>query len=453
MPPGSHAAAPGPRARFPGQLLLRLQRDPLRFLAGVQRDHGDVALFRIGPQPIALLSAPDDIRDVLVTNQRNFTKGRGLERARLLLGHGLLTSEGDFHLRQRRLVQPAFHRQRVLGYGEVMADLAIRTRDGWRDGEVLDVHQAMMGLTLAVVARTLFGANVDAETRRIGAALDVAMNAFKVANLPFSELLEKLPLPAVRRFKRARAELDAIVYGIIAARRRSAEDRGDLLSMLLAAQDELGDGGGMTDEQLRDECMTLFLAGHETTANLLAWTFHLLGAHPEAEARVQAEVDALGDRPPAPADLGALPWLRAVLAEALRLYPPAWILGRRAKEPFLVGTHEIPARTIVLMCQWLVHRDERWWPDASGFRPERWLDADENARRPKFAFFPFGAGTRVCIGEQFAWMEATLVLAAVAQRWQLRALPGTVVEPEALITLRPKHGVHMRVVSRHPTRR
>ena len=448
MPSGSRPAAPGPRARFPGQLLLRLQRDPLAFLDRVRREHGDVALFRIGPQPIALLSAPDDIRDVLVTSQRNFTKGRGLERARLLLGEGLLTSEGEFHLRQRRLVQPAFHRQRVLGYGDTMVEVAARTRDRWRDGETRDVHEAMMALTLAVVARTLFGANVDRETERIGAALDVAMKAFRIANLPFSELIEKLPIPTVRRFRRARAELDAIVYGIVAERRRSGEDRGDLLSMLLLAQDELGDGGGMTDEQLRDECMTLFLAGHETTANLLAWTFHLLGAHPEAERRVHEEVDALGDRLPSPADFGALPWIRAVLAESLRLFPPAWILGRRAKEPFDVRGYEIPARTIVLMSQWLVHRDERWWPDAGRFLPERWLDADENARRPKFAYFPFGAGTRVCVGEQFAWMEGALVLAAIAQRWKLRPAPGVRVAPEPLITLRPRDGLRMRIEAR-----
>ena len=442
------AAVPGPRARWPGQLIFRLQRDPLAFFASVQRAHGDVALFRVGPQPIALLSHPDDIRDVLVTSQRNFTKGRGLERARLLLGDGLLTSEGEVHLRQRRLVQPAFHRQRVIGYGHVMAEAAGRLRDTWRDREQLDLHESMMGLTLAIVAQTLFGASVERETQRIGDALDVAMKAFRFANLPFSELLEKLPIPTVRRFKRARAELDAVIYGIIAERRRSGEDRGDLLSMLLLAQDELGDGGGMTDEQLRDECMTLFLAGHETTANLLTWTFHLLANHPDAEARMHAEVDALGDRLPSPDDLGALPWLRAVLAESMRLYPPAWILGRRAKEPFVAGGHEIPARTIVLLCQWLVHRDPRWWPDAERFLPERWLDAEENTRRPKFAYFPFGAGTRVCVGEAFAWMEGTLVLATIAQRWRLRSVPGARATPEPLITLRPKGGLRMQVSAR-----
>jgi len=432
---------PGPRASFPGALVFRIQRDALAFLAEAKREHGDIVGFRVGRQPVVLLSAPDDVRDVLVTNQRNFTKGRGLERAKLLLGEGLLTSEGDFHLRQRRLVQPAFHRQRVASYGETMVAYAARATSRWRDGETIDAHAAMTALTLAIVGKTLFDADVEAEAAEIGDALTASVEAFPLANMPFSEILEKLPIPAALRFRRARRRLDATIYRMIAERRAAPGDRGDLLSMLLLATDAEGDGGGMSDLQLRDEAMTLFLAGHETTANALTWALHLLSRHPDAEARALAEADALGGEPRAD-DLPRLSWIRAVLAEAMRLYPPAWIIGRRAKAAFDVGGFHVPARTLVLVSQYLVHRDPRWWPDADAFRPARWLDAAAAAERPKFAYFPFGAGTRVCIGEQFAWMEGVLVLATVLRDWRLRPAQA---EPrlDALITLRPKGGLRL----------
>ena len=442
---------PGPRSRVPGRLLLRMQREPLSFFGGIKRDHGDVAGFRIGPQPVVLLSAPDDIRDLLVTHQRNFTKGRGLERAKTMLGEGLLTSEGDVHLRQRRLVQPAFHRERIAAYGLTMAEYARRTAERWRDGETLDLHAAMMALTLAIVGKTLFDADVEGEAAEIGQALTVAVESFRLGTMPFGELLERLPLPASIRFRRAKARLDATIYRLIAERRRAPGDRGDLLSMLLLARDTEGDQGGMTNRQLRDEAMTLFLAGHETTANALAWTFHLLATHPAVEARLHAEADALG-HPPTPDDLPRLDYHRAVLAESMRLFPPAWIVGRRAKEAFDVGGHRVPARAIVLASQYLVHRDPRWWPEPDAFRPERWLDAEASAQRPKFAYFPFGGGTRICIGEPFAWMEGILVLATLGQRWRLRQAPGPPVEPEPLITLRPKHGMRMILEARRQAR-
>ena len=439
---------PGPRAAIPGAIVYRIQRDALGFLSAAKERYGDVVGFRVGRQPVVLLSAPDDVRDVLVTNQRNFTKGRGLERAKLLLGEGLLTSEGEHHLRQRRLVQPAFHRQRVAAYGDTMTEYAARAAGRWRDGETLDVHAAMTALTLAIVGKTLFGADVEGEAPEIGEALTAAVEAFPLANMPFSEILEKLPIPAALRFRRARRRLDATIYRMIAERRAAPGDRGDLLSMLLLATDTEGDGGGMSDLQLRDEAMTLFLAGHETTANALTWALHLLARHAGAASRALAEVDALGGDPRAD-DLPRLPWIRAVFAEAMRLYPPAWIIGRRAKAAFEVGGFHVPARTIVLTSQFLVHRDPRWWPEAAAFRPERWLDAAAAAERPKFAWFPFGAGTRVCIGEQFAWMEGILVLATVLRRWRFEPSGG---EPalDALITLRPKGGLRLTPVARAP---
>ena len=442
---------PGPRRRYPGEFTVALARDPIGFLTRLARDHGDVAFFTMAGQPMLFVNHPELVREVLVTKQRSFHKGRGLERAKRLLGEGLLTSEGEFHRRQRRLVQPAFHRQRVATYGDVMSRYAARAGDRWRHGTTLDVADEMMRLTLAIVGKTLFDADVEGEAHEIGEALTESFMSFTYAVLPFGELLDRLPLPPTIRFNRARARLDATIYRMIEERRRGGADRGDLLSMLLLAQDSEGDGGGMTDEQLRDEAMTLFLAGHETTSNLLTWTWYLLSQHPDAERRLHAEVDAVlgaGDRGPLTADdLPRLPYTRMVLAESMRLYPPAWIVGRRAVEDVEVGGYPVAARTIVLMSQYVAHRDGRWFPEPDRFDPERWTP-EAAASRPKFSYYPFGGGARICIGEQFAWMEGTLILATLAHRWRLRLAPGQRVALQPIITLRPKFGMRMEVEGR-----
>ena len=443
MPPFS--AIPGPRTRFPGDHMVRLTREPLRFVEQLHREHGDVARFSVAGQPLVLLSDPDRIRDVLVTHARTFHKGRGLERAKLLLGEGLLTSEGELHLRQRRLAQPAFHRARVNAYGEVMARYAERRVARWTDGQRFDLSREMAAYTLAVVGKTLFDADIEGEAHEIGEALSAAIAAFNYSVLPFGELLVKLPLPMTVRFRRGRERLDSTIYRLVAERRASGEDRGDLLSMLLLAHDTEGDGTGMSDLQLRDEAMTLLLAGHETTANLLAWTWYLLSTHPDAESRLHAEVDAVRAESLGADDLARLPYTRAVLTESMRLFPPAWIIGRRATTEYPVGEHRLAARTIVLMSQWIVHRDPRWWPDAESFQPERWLPGGSalDPARPKFSYFPFGAGTRVCIGEQFAWLEGILALATIARRWRLRLSPGAHAVPQPIITLRVRGGLSM----------
>jgi cytochrome P450 len=454
----------GPRQRFPGEFTIRAARDPLTFLTRAARRYGDVVEFSLGGGRAVLLAHPDDIRDVLVTNGRLFHKGRGLQRARLLLGEGLLTSVGECHLRQRRLASPAFHRARVDSYAGTMAEYARRRAEQWRDGETLDVSREMAAYTLAVVGKTLFDADIEREAHEIGDALTASIEAFNFMTLPMGELLMRLPFPAVRRFERARDRLDATIYRMIGERRRSGEDRGDLLSMLLLAQDTEGDGGGMSDVQLRDEAMTLLLAGHETTANALAWTWYLLSRNPDAEARLHAEVDALQGATPTAADLARLPYTRAVVAESLRVYPPAWVIGRTTLTDYPVRDHVIRKGSLVLVSQWVTHRDPRWWDEAEDFRPERWVGTAEGEkggrgdgrevgrsggqRGGRFAYFPFGAGTRVCIGEQFAWMEATLALATFAQRWRLRLLPNHTVTPQAIITLRVRHGLPMTVEAR-----
>ncbi len=422
-------------------VLPEFRKDPAGFLEKMARQYGDVVYIPLGRQHIYYAGHPDAVRDILVTHQNKFKKSRMLERARVLLGDGLLTSEGEHHRRQRRLVQPAFHRDRLAGYGAVMVERAAILRDQWKPGQSFDVMQEMLRLTLAIVSRTLFSADVDSEADQIGAALTQVFDLFEVILMPFSELLEKLPLPAVRRFKRARKRLDETIYRLIAEHRASGRDAGDLLSMLLLARDEEGTGG-MTDQQVRDEALTLFLAGHETTADALTWAWYLLSQNPSVEAALHAELDrVLSGRLPSFDDLPQLRYTEKVFAEVLRLYPPAWGVGRRALEDYPLGDFVIPARSVVLTSPYAVHRDPRWFPDPLAFRPERWL-ADDSAR-PKFAYFPFGGGARVCIGERFAWMEGTLLLAAIGQRWRFRLEPGQRVETHARITLRPKHAMRM----------
>jgi len=428
---------PGPGRGLPFRDLARFRRDPLGFLERVHRRWGDVARFRFGPRSIYLLSHPDLIRDVLVTRHRNFTKSRALQRARVILGEGLLTSEGEHHLRQRRMAQPAFHRERIAALGETMVAYASRAAGEWRDGAEMDVVREMNRLTLAIAGKTLFGASVEAEADEIGAALTSALLAFKRLTNPLGPILDRLPLPGTVRVRRAGERLDATIYRMVEERRASGEDRGDLLSMLLAARDEEGDGAGMTDLQLRDEALTLFLAGHETTANALAWTWHLLSLNPDAEAALHAELGAvLAGRAPRADDLPRLPYTRAVLAESMRLRPPAWVIGREPKEDFEAGGYRIRAGSVVMLAPWIAQRDPRWWPDPERFDPSRWTPEME-AALPRFAYFPFGGGPRKCIGEGFAWTEGILVLARLAQRWRLRPAPGAQVSAEPLITLRP----------------
>jgi cytochrome P450 len=383
------------------------------------------------------------VKDVLVTHQRNFRKGRGLERARKLLGDGLLTSEGDTHLRQRRLIQPAFHKERIASYASAMTACADRMQRAWIDAADLDVAQAMMRLTLAIVGRTLFDADVEAQARDVGDALTAVLDSFWTTMLPFADVLETLPIPLLRKGKEARAKLDAIIYRLIAERRANPGDRGDLLSMLLLAQDEEQGGRGMSDAQVRDEAMTIFLAGHETTANALAWTWYLLSQAPAVEAQLHAEIDCvLGGRTPTLADLPRLTVTEQVITESMRLYPPAWMVGRRAIDEYVVGGYTLPARTIVLVSPYLVQRDARFFPEPERFLPERWTP-EFKASLPPFAYFPFGGGTRRCIGESFAWMELILVAATIAQQWRLRLVPGHPVVPQPVVTLRFKHGLRM----------
>ena len=429
--------------------LLAFQRDPVAFVQAQAKRNGKFSQFKIGPQQMFLLNDPDYIKDVLVTRNQNFGRGRGIILLRRLMGNGILTSEGDFHLRQRRLVQPAFHRQRIAGYAAMMVEYAARARERWHDGQTMELAQEMMRLTLAVVGKTLFDAEMEGEATEIRDALDTMGHVFQSNPTPLQTLLAKLPFNRNdQRFEAAKARLDAIIYRIIDERRASHEDRGDLLSMLLATQDTEGDGKGMTNEQVRDEAMTLFLAGHDTTSNALSWTWYLLAQYPQVEAKLHAELDTiLQGRLPTFEDLPKLKYTEAVLTEAMRMYPPAWTVGRRVLKDYQVDGHTIPANSFVLTSQYVMHHNPLYFHDPETFKPERWTP-EFRATLPKFAYFPFGGGPRLCIGEAFAWTEGELLIATLAQKWRFHLLPGQKVEMKALVTLKPKNGIQMRLEQR-----
>jgi len=434
---------PGPKTSFLSTFTYRPGRNPLQFFSDLAREYGDLAYLRMGGEHLFIASDPSVIKDVLVTHNQNFHKSRGLERMKILLGEGLLTSEDAVHLRQRRLMQPAFHRDRVAAYASTMVSYADRVRSGWGEGATLDVAREMSRLTLLIVGKTLFDTDVESQARDVGDAMSGLMNSFWTLMLPFGDTLERLPIPRLRRGRKARERLDAIIYGIIGERRASGGDRGDLLSMLLMAQDDEDKGRGMTDRQVRDEAMTIFLAGHETTANALTWTWYLLSQSPDIERRLHEEIDrVLAGRLPTVADVDRLPYTTRVVTESMRLYPPAWLVGRRAVNEYSIGGYSVPPRSIVVMSQWIVHRDPRHYPEPERFDPDRWTPAFK-AALPRFAYFPFGGGPRQCIGESFAWMELVLVLATIAQRWRFDLVPDHPVVPQAAVTLRPKYGMKM----------
>ncbi len=429
--------------------LFEFRKDPLAFLTRMAREHGDVVTYRMGGRKVTLVNHPDYIKDLLVTNNRKFEKGRVLKRSKRILGEGLLTSEGEMHLRQRRLAQPAFHRQRIVNYADSMVTYADHTRNSWKDGSTVDMRGEMMQLTLNIVGKTLFNVDLETEGSEIGESLTTFMESFGIMFLPFSEFLERLPIPPVRRLNKARERLDAIVYRIIRERRASAQiDRGDLLSMLLLAQDEEGDGKGMTDEQLRDECLTIILAGHETTANALSWTWMLLSQNPDSGKKLHAEIDSvLNGRLPTLADIPDLKYTEMVFAESMRLYPPAWGIGRKAIADHNFGDVRVKKNSMVVCSQWVMHRDARYFANPEVFDPERWAP-EGKASRPKFSYFPFGGGPRQCIGESFAWMEGVLLLATLAQKWKATLASDAPIEKMAAITLRPRHPLMMRLSAR-----
>jgi cytochrome P450 len=443
------AAIPaGPRGGRVMGNMREFNSDSLGFVERCAREFGDVVRTRFLYVPALFLFNPEHIEYVLAAGSKNFIKAASLRSPffQRLVGNGLVTSEGDFWRRQRRLAQPAFHRDRVEAYAETMVGFTEGATARWQDGQALDVHEEMMLLTQRVVAQTLFSADVSGDSREIGDALSNIVRPFASQATLKWILDNRLPTPAHLRFNRDVRRIDRFVYRLIAERRASGEDTGDLLSMLLAAQDE--DGSGMTDRQLRDELMTIFLAGHETTALALTWAWYLLARNPEAEAKLAAELsEVLGGRAPRVDDLPRLRYAEWVVKESMRLYPPAWGVGREAARECEVGGYRVPKGMQVFLFQWVVQRDPRWFKDPLAFRPERWGE-ESISGLPKYAYFPFGGGPRLCVGNYFATMEAVLALATIARRFRLRLVSEAPPELIPAMSLRPKGGMPMRLEKR-----
>jgi cytochrome P450 len=420
--------------------------NPIFLFQHLAETYGDIAHYKIGPHHIVFLNNPEYIREVLVVQNDNFIKERTVQRTRMLLGEGMITSEGAAHRAQRLAAQPAFHRQRIGEYGGIMLEEAAHIRDLWRAGERRDIAINMMHLTLNVVARTLFATDLREEVYELAAAINRIMGLYNfLVMLPAAEWLVHLRPPGLAAFVRARKRIDAVVYRMIDAHQRSGLDRGSLLDLMLVASPANDEA---SRRSLRDQVITIFLAGYETVANALSWTWYLLSQNPDCEAKFHHEVDdVLKGRLPAVEDVSRLRYTENVMAESLRLYPPAWAMGRFARNDFSLGDYFLPARTTVLISQFITQRDPRYFPDPLRFDPER-FSAEGKAQRTKFTYLPFGAGARQCIGESFAWMEGVLILATLAQKWKLRLVPGHRVEPQPLITLRPKYGMLMEVQTR-----
>ena len=420
--------------------------NPILLFQHLVQQYGDIAHYKIGWNHIVFLNHPDYIREVLVVQNDNFVKERTVRRSKMLLGEGMITSEGAPHRAQRQVAQPAFHRQRIPEYADTMVQEAARMRDQWRHGEERNITTDMMHLTLNVVAETLFATDLRAEVHELADASNRIMGLYNfLVMLPAAEWLVHARPPGLAAFVRARKRIDAVVHRMIEAHRKHHSDGSSLLDLMLAASP---DRSPASEKSLRDQVITIFLAGYETVANALAWTWYLLSQNPDCERRFHEEIDReLQGRLPAYAYVPRLRYVEMVMAESMRLYPPAWAMGRYALHDFQLGEFFLPARTTVLMSQFITHRDPRFFPDPLRFDPERFTP-EAKARRAKFTYIPFGAGFRQCIGESFAWMEGVLLLATLGQKWKLRLVADHPVEPEPLITLRPKYGMRMSLEAR-----
>jgi cytochrome P450 len=417
-----------------------VRRGRLEYYRRCALEHGDIFAIRFVLRRIYIINHPDLVEEVLVTHSRQYRKHFGLRINPGVFGNGLLASEGDFWLRQRRLIQPVFARQRLVEFGTEMVAAGERLLSRWAPGQGVDIEAEMMRLTMDITARTLFGADASADADTVSESIGVLQDTFtQLFTRPLPPMLW-LPTPTSLRIRRALRRLDALIYRFIAERRAATEERNDLLSLLLRARDA-DDGKAMSDRQVRDEAMTLFLAGHETTALVLSWIWYLLARHPEAEARLVAEWrEVLGGRNPTPEDIPRLRQTEMVIQEGMRLYPPAAAFGREALEETTLGGYRVPRGTSIVMCPWLLHRDPRWWQEPEAFRPERWAQGHPEGT-PKYAYVPFGGGPRLCIGNSFAMMEAMLLLPMIGQRYRFTIPPGHTVEPFFTFTLRLKNGL------------
>ena len=472
---------PGPSSVLPSKLVRQFIRNPIVMLMKIAYTYGEISHFKFGRQHVYLLNNPQYIENILINDYKNFIKSRGLQVSRRILGEGLVTSEGEYHDKQRRIIQPAFHPSRIKSYGDTMVSCAERMSETWQDGKIIDIHGEMMHITSAIIAKSVLGSDiVGVESDKVNNALLTSMEYLNRIQMPFGELIEKIPiLPINKDFRSAKNALDSIVYRMIKehrdtrAKKKSKEnnydpDNGmnshhdyDLLQTLIEAQDPEAEIKQMSDVQLRDEVMTIFLAGHETTANALTWTFYLLSQHPDVERRLYEELcfvlDNYNDHAnqsgdcavglPTIKDVSKLEYTEKILRESMRLYPPAWTIGRQALTDYVIDKYVIPHGSIILMSQYVMHHNPKYFPNPEVFDPDRWTKEFKSSL-PRFSYFPFGGGIRGCVGEPFAWIEAILVVATIYRKWKMHHDPAHKVELKPLITLRPKYGMRMRVERR-----
>jgi cytochrome P450 len=435
---------PGPKPKFLLGHLFSFRKDSIGFLRNIAKEYGDIVHFKIGPLRIVLLNHPDFIKEVLSVKHQNFVKGRPMEMAKELLGEGLLTSEGEFHKRHSRIIQPAFRRNMIESYAPAVTEYATRLMNGWEDGMEVEIKEEMTKMSIAIAGKALFNADIEKEAPEIDQALEAASSLAGRIALPFSEWLLKLPIPDTRRFLKAKARLDNTINRMVDERRGNKMDNGDLVSLLLRTQDE-NNGGGMSDQQVRDEAMTLFLTAFDTTSTALTWTWYLLSQNPEAESELHEELDrVLNNRLPTADDIAQLKYTRMVLGESMRIFPPSYLIPRQAVEDFPIDNYIIPGGTIILMSPYLIHHDARFHPDPEKFNPHAW-DKHSNGLHAKYEYFPFSRGPRSCIGEPFAWMQGILVLAAIAQSWRIKMVPDHPVELLQRINLRTRYGLKMTI--------
>ena len=445
---------PGPKDILPFALARKFLRDPLKTLTNLAQNYGYISHFKFGKLNIYFLNHPEYIEDVLVTNHKNFIKSRGLQISKRLLGSGLLTSEGDYHDKQRRLIQPTFYPKKIKSYTEIIIEKTLNLCDNWKEGLELDIHKEMTQLTLEIICKAVLGYDIKPEEDEIGDSLLTCMNYFNRLLMPFGELIEKIPiLPINKRFQNAKANLDSIVFRMINEHRvkleREEGKNNDLLFTLLKSQYDSVYAENMSDQQLRDEVMTIFLAGHETTANALTWTFYMLSEHPEIDSRLQKEINSVFYNKSNISfnDIQKLEYTTKVLTESMRLYPPAWAIGRQAITDCKIGEYIITSGSIILMSQYVMHRNPFYFPDPNTFFPDRWTD-EFKKNLPRFSYFPFGGGIRSCVGEPFAWMEAILIIAIISRLWKMNSIPSNKVVLKPSITLRPKNGMHLKLTRR-----
>lgn len=437
---------PGPKPLNPLGQVISFRKDSLAFLKKLGDEYGDIVYFKMGHIRVVFLNHPDYIKEVLSTQNSNFVKGRPLEMAKELLGEGLLTSEGDFHKRQSRIIQPVFHRKMIESYAPAVTEYAVRMMETWEDGMEIDMMDEMVKMSTAIAGKAFFNVDLNKEAPAINQALHDIMSLFGRITLPLSEYLLKLPLPSNLKFFKAKALLHDTINKIIEERKRSKEDKGDLLSMLLNWRDENGEG--MSDQHIRDEALTLLLTAFDTTSLALTWTWYLLSKNPEAEAEMHEELAReLGGKIPTMEDYHQLTYTRMVMGESMRLLPPLYMIAREALEDFSIDKYTIPGGSLVLMSPYLLQRDTRFFPTEEKFDPHAWA-AQEKSSKSKYAYFPFSKGPRACIGQPFAWLEGILTLATVGQTWRFELVPGHPVELDQVLNLRPKHGMKMKVCRR-----